>query len=90
MNHLHVDVSISYVGDGAIEKWKEFLRADALANGGSASVVVRRIDDNKPIKITVFDDGLIVVEIMTGFDLAEELAALYAETQQEPVQLLNK
>lgn len=68
-------VEIPIVGDEAIEKWKAFLKVDAIQNGGSASIVLRRVIDNKPLKITAFSDGLIVVDILDGFSLAEELSA---------------
>lgn len=77
-------IYIPIVGDEAVEKWKKFLLADAIANGGTASAIVRRVIDNKPLKITAFDDGMIVVEIMDGFRLAEELAEFQREAKEIP------
>jgi hypothetical protein len=76
---VQLQIEIPIVSDNAVEKWKEFLKADAVANGGSASTIVRRVFDNRPLKITAFSDGLVVVEVLDGFRLAEELAAFYRE-----------
>lgn len=79
MQSVQLQIEIPVVSERAIEKWKEFLRADAVANGGSASTIVRRVFDNRPLKIVAFSDGLVVIEILDGFRLAEELAAFYKE-----------
>lgn len=75
-------IELPLVGESAIEKWKNFLRNDAVTNGGSASVLLRRIVDNAPLKITAFNDGIIVIEVLDGFNLAKELAMLEIELEE--------
>lgn len=76
-------IDLPYVTKSSILTWKKILLQDTKENGGSASMIVRRLSDNKPLKLMAFDDGLFVIEILDGFSLAEELAQFQIELNNE-------
>ena len=71
-------IDVPFVSEHALENWKKFLQRDAIANGGTASMLFRLQPGDQKVKITCCSQ-VIIVEFLTDIEFDIESATFFVD-----------